>query len=391
MALEGEWLFKTAFDDKETLWAESGQQNAKDEFLLLLLNAKKKQDELYRTISDVEKQTNQTIGRPSSYYAVLLMDGDNMGKWLSGEIAPKIGQILHPRVGNSLDDKWTELKKLQRPLSPSLHLAIGKALRNFALLAAREIVENDHLGKLVYAGGDDVLALVSLEDLPKVMRKLRVFFSGGLTTNPETSRTDIDFLAGSGFIPVDEKGIPLNVGKGNIRGFIPAMGTTATASTGVVIAHHSSNFSWVLHEVRECEKKAKKTPEKNAFCIALAKRAGGTQHITARWYYKEDGFETVPLLTAWSDAFFQHNISPKFAYKVKADAQVFDNLPHEIVEPELLRVANRQRNKEARDFGAHETDVLIHGLMRLHLEGMSMDGIAAFLSLAAFLGREDNR
>ena len=41
----------------------------------------------------------------------------------------------------------------------------------------RTIVEEEHLGKIVYAGGDDVLA-VNLKDLFEVMRKLRAAFSG---------------------------------------------------------------------------------------------------------------------------------------------------------------------------------------------------------------------
>ena len=91
-------------------------------------------------------------------------------------------KLLHPIVRNSLDrQEWDELLNMQRPLNPSLHLVTSKALRDFSLHVAREIVEKDHLGKLVYAGGDDVLAFVNLRDLPEVMRKLRAYFSGSLT------------------------------------------------------------------------------------------------------------------------------------------------------------------------------------------------------------------
>ncbi|MBI5192712.1 MAG: type III-B CRISPR-associated protein Cas10/Cmr2 [Nitrospirae bacterium] len=348
------------------------------------------------------------IDPPSKYYAVLLMHGDNMGKWLSGEIAPKIEDILHPSVRNSLDVSWNELKRMERPLNPSLHLAMSKALRDFSLKVAREIVEKDHLGKLVYAGGDDVLAFVNLKDLPEVMRKLRAYFSGSLKSDVETNRVAIDFKDGSGFIPVDNEGYPLNVDKHerHIKGFMLSMGTKATASMGIVIAHHSSNLSQVLDEVRACEKQAKKLDGKNAFCIALAKRAGGTEHVSSKWYYEnisllEKGrvgviFETIPLLRDWADAFYNEHISPKFVYTFRTETKGLEykdsngkiiQLPAEAIRLELQRIAKRQTKSNHND----KVKDLIDGLMRLQSGGLTIDDIGKFLVVAAFLGREGNR
>lgn len=180
--LEGDWLYKEAFDNKDALWEEKKNRLSEDLFKELLKTAKNKHKELFAAIKefDKNKEKDKQIGSPSTYYAVLLMDGDNMGKWLSGELAPTIREILHLNVRNTLDNDadWQALLEQKRPLNPSLHLATSKALRDFSLHVAREIVEKDHLGKLVYAGGDDVLAFVSLRDLPEVMRKLRAYFSG---------------------------------------------------------------------------------------------------------------------------------------------------------------------------------------------------------------------
>ena len=321
--LEGDWLYKETLDDKKTLKEENKSRISEDDFDNVLSTARKKQKELFDAIKEIDKTLSEDkrIGNPSTYYAVLLMDGDNMGKWMSGEYAPKIGEVLHPIVRNTLDvdHNWQELLKQKRPLNPSLHLATSKALRDFSLHVAREIVEKDHLGKLVYAGGDDVLAFVSLKDLPEVMRKLRAYFSGSLTKEGDDA-VKIDFIDGSGFIPIDAKGKPINVdSRKPIEGFMLSMGTKATASMGVVIAHHNSNLSQVLDEVRSCEKEAKnktgfplmdcgndgKLKDKNAFCVALAKRAGGTEHIKAKWYYEDchsvldtesSFFETLPLI-----------------------------------------------------------------------------------------------
>lgn len=395
--LEGDWLYKETLDDKKTLWEENKNRMSEEDFNSLLKTAKDRQKDLFDAIKDIDKgkPINEQIGKPSTYYAILLMDGDNMGKWLSGENAPKIGEVLHPIVKNILDNdrNWQELLKQKRPLNPSLHLATSKALRDFSLKVAREIVEKDHLGKLVYAGGDDVLAFVSLRDLPEVMRKLRAYFSGSLKSNEDTNKVEIDFQDGSGFIPVDDEGNPINVDKHekHIKGFMLSMGTNATASMGVVIAHHNSNLSQVLDEVRKCEKEAKSVRDKNAFCFALAKRAGGTEHIKAKWYYNESRFESIPLLRQWADAFYYDYISPKFVYTFRTETKGLEGLPPQAVSLELLRIADRQRNKKAKDFDKDKMVELVAGLINLHEHRHSLDDLGRFLSLAAFLGREGNR
>jgi CRISPR-associated protein Cmr2 len=405
--LEGDWLYKEAFDDSKSLWEENKHGLTEDEFKELFKNAKGKQKDLFDAVKQVDKgkDKDEQIGNPSTYYTVLLMDGDNMGKWLSGEEAPSIGEVMHPIVRNTLatQSDWQELLKQKRPLNPSLHLATSKALRDFSLHVAREIVEKDHLGKLVYAGGDDVLAFVNLRNLSKVMEKLRAYFSGSLKVDKETNKVDIDFKDGSGFIPIDDDGIPLNIGNNEkkIKGFMLSMGTNATASMGVVIAHHNSNLSQVLDEVRACEKQAKKLDGKNAFCIALAKRAGGTVDVSAKWFYKnlphfEKGgqggiFESIPLLRQWADAFYNDHLSPKIVYTFRTETKGLEGLPEKAVKLELLRIANRQRDKKAKDFDKDKMEKLVDGIMNLHAGGLSLDKISKFLSVAAFLGREGNR
>ena len=414
--LEGDWLYKEAFDNKNALWEENKSkfEEKKEDFEQIFSNAKEKQRALFSAIKEFDKgkEKNKQIGNPSTYYAVLLMDGDNMGKWLSGEIAPTIGKILHPAVRNTLDNDrgWSELLKQQRPLNPSLHLATSKALRDFSLHVAREIVEKDHLGKLVYAGGDDVLAFVSLRDLPEVMRKLRAYFSGSLKkVNDDT--VAIDFEEGSGFIPIDQDGEPINVdSRKPVEGFMLSMGTNATASMGVVIAHHNLNLSQVLDDVRRCEKEAKKLKDKNAFCISLAKRAGGTEYVKAKWFcdlphFEKGGqggiFEIIPLLRQWADAFYNDYLSPKIVYTFRTETMGLENLdekdakkklPAEAIRLELLRIAKRQWNKKKeKEFNEQAVKDLIDGIMNLHAVGLSLDNISKFLSVAAFLGREGNR
>lgn len=397
-SLEGDWLYKEAFDNKKAYQEEYGDESSQNSFEELFENAKQAQRKFYETIKIFEKETGKYIGIPSTYYAVLLMDGDNMGKWLSGENAPMIQDIMHPSVTGALDESWRIFKTMERPLNPSLHLSVSKALRDFSLSVTREIVEKDHLGKLVYAGGDDVLAFVSLSDLCDVMRKLRAYFSGSLSVNVEQNSIEIDFKNGAGFVPIDEKGNPINVGsRKEIKSFLFSMGTKATASMGVVIAHHSSNLSQILDEVRRCEKDAKKLEGKNAFCIALAKRAGGTERLLSKWYYGDESFESIPLLQDWAWAFGNDYMSPKLVYTFKTETTGLESLPDEAIYAELLRIAERQRNKKTERFNKDDLVPLVKGLMsiltgnRQYLDGAGINDIAVFLSVAAFLGREGNR
>ncbi|MCC7201901.1 MAG: type III-B CRISPR-associated protein Cas10/Cmr2 [Nitrospirae bacterium] len=385
-SIEGDWLYEDSFREslKDDIPNYSEELcNAAQAALKKLLQAAKKID----------------IDQPSKYYAVFLMDGDNMGKWLSGENAPTIGEIMHPIVRDGLEPKeWDTLLTMKRPLNPSLHLATSKALRDFSLHVAREIVEKDHLGKLVYAGGDDVLAFVNLKDLPEVMRKLRACFSGSLIVNEETSKVDIDFKEGRGFIPVDGEGVPLNIenNKNKINGFRLSMGTKATASMGVVIAHHNSNLAKVLDDVRRCEKEAKNLKDKNAFCISLAKRSGGTESVSAKWYYdseKEGIFEPIPLLREWADAFYNDHMSPKMVYTFRTETTGLEgkDLPRGAVRHELLRIADRQRIKKNKGFNKETMEKMVVRIIKFHESGLSLEKVSVFLSVAAFLGREGNR
>lgn len=81
-----------------------------------------------------ELKTTLGLVEPGCYYAVIAMDGDEMGKWVSGEMAG--GEITR-----------------------EFHTEFSRKLSEFALGEARKIVESHH-GRLIFAGGDDVVALL---------------------------------------------------------------------------------------------------------------------------------------------------------------------------------------------------------------------------------------
>ena len=163
-----------------------------------------------------------------------------------------------------------------RAVSPSRHMAISSALNGFALHLAQDIVENRCKGKLIYAGGDDVMALVAVDDLLACLTLLRAAY-GGLPL-PDTLR---DALA----LDLDSP-VGLRLGGGHAllgERLIRVMGERATASAGAVIAHHSAPLGAVLRTLREAEKRAKHKGGRDAFSITLVKRGGGASELTLPW------------------------------------------------------------------------------------------------------------
>jgi len=127
-------------------------------------------------------------GGGDRYFAVLALDGDKIGKWVSGEKTPRFATQLadysdaggEQRFGSRVyfeRPEFARFRNAQRPLSPSYHLQFSEALSNFALLCARPIVEHFD-GRLIYAGGDDVLALLPADTALACARSLRLAFRG---------------------------------------------------------------------------------------------------------------------------------------------------------------------------------------------------------------------
>jgi CRISPR-associated protein Cmr2 len=212
----------------------------------------------------------EQAGKPKKYYAILYLDGDYMGKWLSGELLPEIQYAYNSKVWEKLPENFK--KDLQRYtpnkiLTPAIHSTISTALRNYAIEFVKKIVEEEHLGKLIYAGGDDVLAFVNLKDIFDVMEKLRWAFSGHIKLDQE--KIEIYNTNNNGFVLKD--GV-----------YYLTMGKNATCSMGVLIAHYKEPLKIVIDKVFEMNKKAKESG-RNRFAICLSKHSGEERVGVAEW------------------------------------------------------------------------------------------------------------
>jgi CRISPR-associated protein Cmr2 len=158
----------------------------------------------------------RTLDEPYPYVACLVADGDRMGR--------------------AIDNLG----------SADAHRAFSKALAGFAD-AARRIVEQRHRGALVYAGGDDVLAFMSLPEALACAEALRSAFESAMATACASLATD----------------------------------KRPTLSVGLGIGHVMESMGDLLTLGRQAEREAKR--DRNALAVLVDKRSGGTRTWRAQW------------------------------------------------------------------------------------------------------------
>lgn len=220
-----------------------------------------------------------------TYFAVLALDGDEIGKWISGEKTPKFESQLADYTDGSGNPGFGALPYFQgqnltgflasrRPLSPSYHLQFSEALGNFALRCARTIVEAFD-GRLIYSGGDDVLALLPADSAIPCATALRDAFQGRTVTHP--SKGTLFTSRAPGFLnanATDDLGRPLPL-------LVP--GPNADCSVGIAIAHFKSPLQDIVRAAQAAEKRAKKDLGRGAVAVTLMKRSGEITKWGAKW------------------------------------------------------------------------------------------------------------
>jgi CRISPR-associated protein Cmr2 len=153
-------------------------------------------------------------GEPPAYVACLAADGDRMGQTLDGLASAEANREF------------------------------SKALAKFPA-DARRIVEQDHLGSLIYAGGDDVLAFLPVARAPDCAKALENAFRARLG----------QALAGD---------------------------KLPTLSVGIGVGHVIEPMSLLLDLARAAERAAKDFG-RNALAIIVDKRSGGRRQFAMSW------------------------------------------------------------------------------------------------------------
>ena len=174
----------------------------------------------------IEEKIKQKNFRFPRYYAMLIFDGDNVGRWMSGEFL------------NEESDLFSFQKRL------------ADILDEFNSYVA-SFLKGDK-GSLVYAGGDDLLALTNIFNLFELLKKLRENYPG--------------------FMELMDSNIE----------------QSAAASCGVVIAHYKYPLSKVIKRTRKMVQEAKEFDnfgQKNSLAIELIKDSASRRKIIFPWHF----------------------------------------------------------------------------------------------------------
>lgn len=283
------------------------------------------------------------------YFAILALDGDQIGKWVYGEKSPRFKTQLadytqgEARLGavhyfenNCFEDKHGQnLLETRRPVSSGYHLQFSEALTNFALKCARPVVEAFD-GRLIYSGGDDVLAMLPADSALPCAQALRMAFRGdpALKTFLNTQAKQLPTSATPNYAKTMANTECLlgahQTGSGPVHGFmcrldkqqqhsdgsskpIPFLvpGPATDCSVGLAVAHFKTPLQDVVREAQAAEKRAKKKLGRAAIALTLLKRSGETIEWGCNW--KDGGLELYQQL---AEALANGRLTNRFPYRV---------------------------------------------------------------------------
>lgn len=228
-------------------------------------------------------------GVPNPYYAILEADGDRMGAIISN----------------------------LQSLEENRHFS--KALASFSVQAAQIIRE--HHGFIIYAGGDDVVAFLPLDECLQAGRELHDTFSAALGNYPYPGDT---------------------------------APTTPTLSIGIAIAHFLEPLEDVLMWGRDAENAAKnRVPKRDGLAISFYARGGNSIMTRDNWVNNLD-----EKLKQWRQFLEAGAISNRTVYDLKQlarDYEKWDEMANKIPEiqvaiaADIRRALKKKQPREPRD------------------------------------------
>jgi CRISPR-associated protein Cmr2 len=274
---EGTCLFRNRFED----WrSETGSKMTIDD-QRALLNA-------------LEEFKSLGLGQPKPYLGILVADGDHIGQLLS------------------------QLKQSEE------HRDFSRALAGFSEKAKDAIVK--HRGVCVFAGGDDVLAFVPVDQCLYCARELHNEFAEQL-----------------------KRGLPK-------KAKIP------TLSVGIAIGHCLEPLEDLRDYGKQAEKMAKDATldrqsdefgKRNGLAVMVHPRSGAAFDIRERWQTNGDSLDK--RLAFWAGLFSKQKLPMKLPYELRQTADDYEHWPHEseeeketiksALEADVMRLVKRKNDR----------------------------------------------
>ncbi|MCT7952252.1 type III-B CRISPR-associated protein Cas10/Cmr2 [Ancylothrix sp. C2] len=207
---------------------------------------------------------------PTDWYVLAGGDGDDMSSWLKGEPLHNYEEYLATEVKNELDKElksvqgepnkktrnvWESFKEflgMKKRMGPATHNALSRALLDFSNQLLPYLTEERYAGRLIYGGGDDVLAYTNLWEWDEWLWDIRECFRGDKDPRNEFNNGGHYWRWDGGELPKYLSERPLFT-----------MGKKATISFGIVIAGHSVPLAIALENRWEAEDEAKEHESPN--------------------------------------------------------------------------------------------------------------------------------
>ena len=158
-------------------------------------------------------------------------------------------------------------------------------------------------GRLIYAGGDDVVALLHADTALECGKALRLAFTGHQVNGPDGKvllhSPHTGFLSSEDW--KDDNGRPIPF-------IVP--GPATDVSVGIAIAHFKAPLQDVVRAAQAAEKRAKKQLDRKAVAVTLFKRSGETVEWGCKW--DSGGLDLYRAIAAGTQG---EEISAKFPYR----------------------------------------------------------------------------
>ncbi len=341
--------------------------------------AKKKNElkELNKSISELFPPGSN----PTDWYVLAAGDGDDMGKWLKGEGLKSYADYVASSWAVPSDDwaGFNDFLASPKRMGPATHAALSRALLDFSNQLVPYLTEQRYAGRLIYGGGDDVLAYTNLWEWDKWLWDIRQCFKGQDDSCKDDPYGKFDSKGDYWQWQGNEKA---NLAKRPLF----TMGSAATISFGIVIAHHSVPLAIALENMWEAEKegaKKHKSPDgnlKDAVQVRVIYGNGNVLKATCKF----DTFNKWQKLLAISD------IEPALFEQA---ATVWEQHPapiHVAIDPWCVAFCDR-REKLTDDNKDTFRDALAQFLKEIWVttEGQDRDReVKNWLKLAAFIIRK---
>lgn len=191
---------------------------------------------------------------PADWYVLVVGDGDEMNQWLRGTnlepyhayIPSGLSLPANNEQQQNLRQAFEQFLRQRKRMGPSTHSALSRALLDFSNQLLPYLTEQRYAGRLIYGGGDDVLAYTNLWEWDDWLWDVHECFRGEPDPQEQFDHTGDYWRWESGELPTNLSDRPLFT-----------MGAKATISFGVIIAHHSVPLAIALENLWDAEKQAK--------------------------------------------------------------------------------------------------------------------------------------